>query len=50
MLINWAVNGAVVAILQQSKALDKMFAQINKRTEKKRLEKEQAEEKPEETN
>ncbi len=50
MLINWAVNGTVVAILQQSKALDKMFAQINKRTEKKRLEKEQAEEKPEETN
>ena len=50
MLINWAVNGAVVAILQQSKALDKMFAQINKRTEKKRLEKEQSEEKPKETN
>ena len=50
MLINWAVNGAVVAILQQSKALDKMFAQINKRTEKKRLEKEQSEEKPKERN
>ena len=31
MLINWAVNGIVVAIIQQSKALDKLFAQFSKR-------------------
>lgn len=53
MLINWAVNGVVVAILQQTKAFDRLFAQINKRTEKRVKSApitEQTEEKTEEIN